>query len=52
MVEFEVNRLSEMRGRLLFDSGLYMGLGVGLFFSGIHEALKVVGELRKKKEII
>ena len=52
MVEFEVNRLSELRDRLLFDSGLYMGLGVGLLFSGIHEALKVIGELRKKKETI
>lgn len=49
MVEFEVNRLSEMRDGLLFDSGLYMGLGVGLLFSGIHEALKAIGELKKKK---
>ncbi len=24
----------------LLDSGIYMGLGVGLVFSGIHEALK------------
>lgn len=52
MVEFESSRLSETRDRLLFDSGLYMGLGVGLLFSGIHEALKVIGEQRKKKEII
>jgi hypothetical protein len=48
MVEFEVSRLSETRDRLLFDSGLYMGLGVGLLFSGIHEVLKVTGERRKK----
>lgn len=52
MVEFEVTSLSEVRDKLLFDSGLYMGLGVGLLFSGIHEALIVIGELRKKKEVI
>ena len=49
MVEFESSRLSETRDRLLFDSGLYMGLGVGLLFSGIHEALKVIGERRKEE---
>ena len=48
MVEFEVTRLSETRDRLLFDSGLYMGLGVGLVFSGIHEALKIGAELKRK----
>ncbi len=48
LVEFESSRLSETRDRLLFDSGLYMGLGVGLLFSGIHEALKVIGERRKE----
>jgi hypothetical protein len=36
---------SELRNRLLFDSGLYMGLGVGLIFSGIHELLKVASEV-------
>jgi hypothetical protein len=36
---------SELRNRLLFDSGLYMGLGVGLIFSGIHELLKVASEI-------
>lgn len=49
MVEFGVSRLSETRDRLLFDSGLYMGLGIGLLFSGIHEALKATGEWRKKR---
>jgi hypothetical protein len=49
VVEFEVTRLSETRDRLLFDSGLYMGLGVGLVFSGIHEALKMGAELRRKR---
>ena len=48
IVEFEVTRLSETRDRLLFDSGLYMGLGVGLVFSGIHEALKIGAELRRR----
>lgn len=52
MVEFEVTRLSGIRDKLLFDSGLYIGLGVGLLFSGIHEALIVTGELRKKQELI
>ena len=47
MVEFEVTRLSEKRDRLLFDSGIYMGLGVGLVLNGIHEALKTYAELRR-----
>jgi len=49
LVEFEVSRLSETRDRLLFDSGLYMGLGIGLLFSGIHEALKLMGERRRER---
>jgi len=49
MVEFEVTQLSETRDRLLFDSGLYTGLGVGLLFSGIHEALKIGTELKRKR---
>lgn len=48
MVEFEVNKYSEKRDRLLFDSGLYMGLGIGLVFSGISEALKGVGYLKSR----
>jgi hypothetical protein len=36
---------SELRNRLLFDSGLYMGLGVGLIFSGIYEVLKFAPEV-------
>jgi len=31
---------SELRNRLLFDSGLYLGLGIGLLISGTHEAIK------------
>lgn len=49
MIEFAIPELSEQRDRLLYDSGLYMGLGVGLLFSGIHEALKVSGELGKRQ---
>ena len=49
MIEFAIPELSEQRDRLLYDSGLYMGLGVGLLFSGIHEALKVSGELDKRQ---
>lgn len=50
MVEFEVTRLSEKRDRLLFDSGIYMGLGVGLVINGIHEALKANTELKKRQK--
>lgn len=39
-VPFELLQESELRGRLLFDSGLYMGIGIGLLISGVHEALK------------
>ena len=52
MVEFEATKLSETHDRLLFDSGLYIGIGVGLLIGGIHEALKLTGEMRKKKGII
>jgi len=46
-VSFEVREKTESRNRLLFDSGLYMGLGIGLLISGLHEALKCVMEIRK-----
>ena len=45
-VSMEYLAESELRNRLLFDSGLYMGLGVGLIFSGIHELLKVASETK------
>jgi hypothetical protein len=51
-VEFEVTHLSEIRNRLLFDSGLYMGLGVGLVLSGIHEALKVGVEFKRRHSAV
>jgi len=47
-VRFELLEESELHGRLLFDSGLYLGLGVGLFISGVHEAIKYATEARKK----
>jgi hypothetical protein len=48
-VDFEDNNLSETRSKLIFDSGLYMGLGVALILSGIHEAVRVVAELRERQ---
>jgi hypothetical protein len=47
-VDFEDKKLTETRSQLLFDSGLYIGLGVALVFSGIHEAIRVLAELREK----
>jgi len=47
-VTIEVRSKLELKNRLLFDSGLYMGLGVSLLFGGILEALKVAVELRRK----
>jgi hypothetical protein len=46
-VRFELMGESELQNRLLFDSGLYLGLGIGLLISGLHEALKYVMETRK-----
>jgi len=48
-VRFELREESDLRGRLFFDSGLYMGLGVSLIFGGIHEALKIAEELKRKQ---
>jgi len=48
-VNFELRSESELRNRLFFDSGLYMGLGVSLVFGGIHEALKVAMESKRKR---
>ncbi len=47
-VDFEDKNLSETRSKLIFDSGLFMGLGVALIFSGIHEAIRVFAEIREK----
>ena len=46
-VRFELLGESELQNRLLFDSGLYLGLGIGLLISGLHEALKYSMETRK-----
>jgi len=46
-VSFDVREKMELRNRLFFNSGLYMGLGIGLIISGLHEALKYYMEIRK-----
>jgi len=48
-VNFELRSESELRNRLFFDSGLYMGLGVSLVFGGIHEALRIATESKRKR---
>ncbi len=48
-VTTELRSETELRNRLLFDSGLYMGLGVSLVFGGVHEALKIAIELKRKR---
>lgn len=40
-VSFELPEKREVKERLIFDSGLYLGLGVSLILSGIYEALKI-----------
>jgi len=47
-VRLELRQEVELRGRLLFDSGLYIGVGVSLVFAGIHETLKIATESKKK----
>ena len=47
-VEFEVPSDAELRNRLFFDSGLYLGLGISLVFSGVYEGLKSVEELTRR----
>jgi hypothetical protein len=49
VVYFELGSLAEQRNSYLFGAGIYTGLGVSLIFSGIHEALKYLGETRVKK---
>ncbi len=48
-VDFEVPSDAELRNRLFFDSGLYMGLGISLVFSGVYEGLKSVEELMRRR---
>ena len=49
VANLELQSEAERRDRLLFYSGIYMGLGVSLVFSGLYEALKTIGELKKMK---
>ena len=48
-VEFEVPSDAELRNRLFFDSGLYMGLGTSLIFSGIYEGLKSAEDFMRRR---
>jgi len=48
-VSIQDTEVSDVHDRLLFDSGLYLGIGLSLIFSGLYEALKVVMELRRKQ---
>jgi len=45
-VLLELSAESRLQSRLFFDSGLYMGIGVGLIFSGLFELLRVVTRMR------
>jgi hypothetical protein len=45
-VLFDVSAESRIQGRLLFDSGLYMGIGIGLVISGLPELLRVYSRKR------
>ena len=38
---------SRLQGRLFFDSGLYMGIGVSLLVGGLHELLKILARMRE-----
>lgn len=48
-VDFEVPSDTELRNRLFFDSGLYMGLGISLVFSGVYEGLKSAEDLMRRR---
>lgn len=48
-VDFEVPSDAELRNRLFFDSGLYMGLGISLIFSGVYEGLKSAENMMKRR---
>ena len=40
-VEFEVPELSERYNRLVFDSGLFLGIGIQFLLAGIFDAIKL-----------
>jgi len=48
-MSFENTVESEQRDHLLFDSGLYMGLGVSLIFGGLYEAIKIGTDIAKER---
>ncbi len=48
-MNFENNVEAELRDHLLFDSGLYMGLGVSLIFGGLYEAVKISTDVVKER---
>jgi len=48
-MSFENKVESEQRDHLLFDSGLYMGLGVSLIFGGLYEAIKILSDVAKER---
>jgi hypothetical protein len=45
---FEIGEDLEQRNRYMYESGIFSGLGVSLIFSGVHEALKALDELKRK----
>jgi len=47
-VYFEPLRLAATRDSMLFSGGTFLGLGAGLFFSGIYEVLRTLEESRRK----
>jgi hypothetical protein len=48
-MNFENNVEAELRDHLLFDSGLYMGLGVSLIFGGLYEAIKIGTDIARER---
>lgn len=48
-VDFEVPSDTELRNRLFFDSGLYMGLGISLIFTGVYEGLKSAEDMMRRR---
>lgn len=48
-MSFENTVESEQRDHLLFDSGLYIGLGVSLIFGGLFEAIKIGTDIARER---
>jgi hypothetical protein len=47
-VYFESLRLASARDSMLFSGGTFLGLGAGLFFSGVYELLRTLEESRRR----